>query len=259
MSDTEMPRDGEESDRPVAADEAAEDEGLVIIPGEPGESDGEGLVIIPGAGVPDESDEEELLQPGDDEPVASDEPGAAEEPAADPGDEEAPGEPHFTLDELVAEMADVSTVVTDGSTPEPAAPEVPKRVDVLADAMSDTFAEAPPIEAALWTRIPFWVLGAVWALSVGVLTYLLWPGAKAGLAGTQLYNILVFGGAALVVAGAVVGAVIWSRARSQADMADRKIVSRTMLLRALVWAAMGVALWVVSMIVLSLHSLDVIP
>jgi uncharacterized membrane-anchored protein len=83
--------------------------------------------------------------------------------------------------------------------------------------------------------------------------------AKAGLADNQLYGILVFGGAALVAGGLVVGLVVWFRARSQADHSDRGIVGRAVLLRALGWTAMGVALWVVSMIVLSLHSLDVIP
>jgi hypothetical protein len=272
MSDTETLGDGEEPERPAKADEpAVEEEGLVIIPGDsqeaddegleiisgdPEASDDEGLVIIPGGGVDDA--EEEPLQVADasgstapEEPTAPEESGSA----AEGGDST---EPHFTLDELVAEMADVSTVASDGSGPEAPAPVVAERIDVLETAMSDTFAEAPPVEAVMWTRLPFWVLGAVWVISVGVLTFMLWPTAKAGLAG-QLYDVLVFGGAGLVVVSAVAGAVIWFRARSQAEMADRAIVRRAVLLRALGWTALGVALWVVSMVVLSLHSLDVIP
>lgn len=269
MSDTEMLRDGEEPERPVAADEPvvddegpvilvgdsqeADDEGLEIFPGasEAADDEGESLVIIPGSGGADE-DEEEPFQADDAEEWAAPE---ASGSAAAEGD---PAEPHFTLDELVAEMADVSTVAADGSGPEAPAPAAAERIDLLETAMSDTFAEAPSVEAAMWTRLPFWILGGAWVLSVGVLTFLLWPTAKAGLTG-QLYDLLVFGGVGLVVASAVAGAVIWFRARAQAEMAERALVSRAVLLRALGWTAIGVALWVVSMVVLSLHSLDVIP
>ena len=253
MSDTEMPRDGEEPDREVAADEpVAEEAGLPAILSESESVEQSDLVIIPGGGDAGEMDEDDSL-----EVVPVPEPEAAEEP--EPAGEGAPVERKLTLDELVAEMAGGSAAVTGGSPPVASAPVMAERVDTLENAMPDTFADALPVEAQLWKRLPFWVLGATWVVSVGVMTYLLWPMAKAGLADNQLYGILVFGGAALVAGGLVVGLVVWFRARSQADQSDRGIVGRAVLLRALGWTAMGVALWVVSMIVLSLHSLDVIP
>jgi hypothetical protein len=255
MSDTEMPRDGEEPDRGVAADEpVAEEAGLPAILSESESVEQSDLVIIPGGGDAGEMGEDDSL-----EAVPVPEPEAVPVPEPEPAEEDAPVERKLTLDELVAEMAGGSAAVTDGSPPVASAPVVAEGVDTLENTMPDTFADAVPVEAQLWKRLPFWVLGATWVVSVGVMTYLLWPMAKAGLAGNQLYGILVFGGAALVVGGLVVGLVVWFRARSQADHSDRGIVGRAVLLRALGWTAMGVALWVVSMIVLSLHSLDVIP
>jgi hypothetical protein len=247
MSDTEMPRDGEEPDRGVAADEpVAEEAGLPAILSESESVEQSDLVIIPGGGDAGEMGEDDSLE-------------AVPVPGPEPAEEDAPVERKLTLDELVAEMAGGSAAVTDGSPPVASAPVMAERVDTLENAMPDTFADALPVEAQLWKRLPFWVLGATWVVSVGVMTYLLWPMAKAGLADNQLYGILVFGGAALVAGGLVVGLVVWFRARSQADHSDRGIVGRAVLLRALGWTAVGVALWVVSMIVLSLHSLDVIP
>jgi hypothetical protein len=134
---------------------------------------------------------------------------------------------------------------------------VPDHVDPLAAAMSEAFAEAVPIEAELWTRVPFWTLGFVWAASVGVMTYLLWPKMSGGLQDAPLYGVLVFGGAGLVVVSLIAGLIVWSMARARAELTDRPIVSRAVLLRVLGWTAGGVALWVVSMIVLSLRHLDV--
>ncbi len=244
MSDAETTRDGDEPERPFAAGEPA--------------VEGEGLVIITGSGGVEE-DEEEPLPTTDTgaAPTRAEFAGAEEAgPAAEEGDSTGTD---LTLDELVAEMADASTLVTGRSAPEAPAPVVTEHVDVLESLMTDTLAELPAVEARMWTKLPFWVLEALWVLSVGVLTFLLWPNAKAVLAAIPLYDALVFGGAALVAVSAVVGAVVWSRARSMAEMADRSVVGRVVLLRALGWIAAGVALWVVSMVVLSLHSQGVIP
>jgi hypothetical protein len=237
MSDTDLPGD-EGTPEPSRADEATDvrNAGLQIIPGgfEPDESDTDGA-------TPDQ------LGVLESEAVSTPESVTAEQPPAAP-------ETNFTLDELVAEMAGVSAAVTTVAEEEP----VPvQRVDPLAMAMQDAFEETP-VESEMWTRMPFWTLGAVWVLFVGVITYLLWPAAKLDLTGTQLYGVLVYGGAALVALGAVTGLIVWSRARNRCALPDRGVVGRALLLRAVGWTATGVALWVVSMIVLSLHSLDVI-
>lgn len=225
MSDAGLPDGAEVLEMPEAIDD---------LTGETGEL----LIITGGIGDPDEDDEPSF---------------GGEAPAVN-----SVGKPtsEFTLDELVAEMAGVSAFVADAPAEE-AAP-APDRVDELAAAMSDAFADAKPIETETWTRLPFWTIGGLWTLFVGVLTFLLWPDAPAGLQNAPLYEVLVFGGAAMVVGGLAVGLMVWSRARARVDVADRAIVSRVVMLRVLGWTASGVALWVVSMVVLSLRHLDVI-
>jgi hypothetical protein len=244
MSDAELPHDAELPEQPETDDEAAvEDGGLLIIPGG---VDAE----IPEADALDESapEAEEADETAPDA-LADDEASATEQQPEEP-------DTQFTLDELVAEMAGVSAVGADSGAD--AEPVVAQRVDPLAAVMSEAFEEVP-VENEMWTRLPFWILGAAWVSFAGVITYLLWSTAKAALTGTQLWGVLIFGGPALVAAGAVMGFVVWSRARVRCAMPDRGVVGRAILLRAVGWTATGVALWVVSMIVLSLHSLDVIP
>jgi len=206
--------------------------------------DADELMIITG-GIAEEGQDGEVAPAEEAEPESD----------AEPADERA----EFTLDELVAEMAGVSAVVADAPAAETAAEPVPEHLDPLAAAMSEAFAATVPVEAEMWTRAPFWATGATWAIFVGVLTYLLWPKAAGGLQDAPLYGVLVFGGATLVVVGLVAGLIVWSRARARAEITDRAIVSRAVLLRVLGWTAAGVALWVIAMIVLSLHYLDVIP
>jgi len=233
MSDVGLPRDVEEPEMPESGDES-----MVA---------SEEIMIITGGFTDGESDEDDgTALEGGERSVDGDEPSAEE-------DMESASE--FTLDELVAEMAGVSAATPDAPVEE-AAP-VPDHIDPLAAAMSETFAGACPVEVELWTRLPFWILGVVWVLFVGALAFLLWPRSAGGLQDAPLYGLLVFGGAALVVIGLAAGLFIWSRARSRAELSDRPIVSRVVLLRVLGWTAGGVALWVITMVVLSLHYLDV--
>lgn len=233
MSDAGLPRDVEEPETPEFGDDS--------------EAPSEEIMIIPGGFADGESGEDDgTALEGGDQPAGEDEPSSDEDTA--PASE-------FTLDELVAEMAGVSA--TTPSAPVEETAPVQDHIDPLTTAMSVTYAETLPVEAELWTRLPFWILGAVWALFAGVLTYLLWPRSAGGLQDAQLYGVLVFGGAALVVIGLLVGLFIWSRARSHAELPDRPIVSRVVLLRVLGWTAGGVALWAIAMVVLSLHHLDV--
>ena len=142
-----------------------------------------------------------------------------------------------------------------------AAPPVPERVDVIAAAMSETFAEVPAVEDEMWTRAPFWALTAVWAIFAGGLAYLLWPTAAGGLEalmGASLYGVLVYGGVALVVIGVVAGMIVRSSAQARVVVVDRGIAGRAILLRVLGWTAAGVALWVIALIVLSFHAIGVI-
>jgi len=248
MSDAELPNDAELPEQPATAEEPAGEGGdLLIIPGGVDADDPDGALDEPAPSEP--QPESESIDLGGPESLESDEAAAPEQaPVA--------AEAQFTLDELVAEMAGVSAATADPQAN--AEPVVAQRVDPLAVVMSEAFEEVP-VESEMWTRLPFWLLGATWAVFTGVITYLLWPVAKAGLTGTTLYGVLVYGGVALVAVGAVMGAVVWSRARVRCALPDRGVVGRAILLRAVGWTATGVALWVVSMIVLSLHSLDVIP
>lgn len=226
MSDAGLPHGGEEPEAPETVDEPMEDlQELVIITG--GTADSE---------------------PAEDEPVVDD---------GEPADvEEAERAAEFTLDELVAEMAGVSAVAVSSSAEETAPAQ--GHIDPLTAAMSEVFAEAAPIESEMWTRAPFWAVGASWVLFSGVLTFLLWPQSTGGLETMPLYGLLVFGGAGLVAVSLVAGLVVWSRARARTEPTDRPVVSRALLLRMLGWTAGGVALWVIAMVVLSLHNLDVL-
>lgn len=221
-----------------------------------------GLLIVPGGIGPDLDDEDLLAQveagSGQDAGFAA-EADADVEPTPSPEAQAGRQDSQFTLDELVAELAGVSSVDTAAPAAAAAVSAAPERIDPLAAAMSDAFAGSPTVEAEMWTRVPFWLLGVAWIAFVGLLTYLQWPTASEDLQGTSLYQLMVYGGVALVVMGGVIGAVIWSRARSHADPVDRAVVSRSILLRAVGWTASGVAVWVIAMIALSLHSLDVIP
>lgn len=250
MSDAELPHDAELPQQSAAADEPAGEGGdLLIIPGGIDADEPEGALDDPAPLEPEPESEPESTD------VAGMDPLEGEVPVAP---EQAPpvAEAQFTLDELVAEMAGVSAATTDSQAN--AEPVVAQRVDPLVAVMSEAFEEVP-VESEMWTRLPFWILGATWVLFTGAITYLLWPTAKAGLTGSPLYGVLVYGGVVLAVVGAITGAIVWSRARVRCASPDRGVVGRAILLRAAGWTATGVALWVVSMIVLSLHSLDVIP
>jgi len=247
MSDEEMPHDEHAPERPVAA------EGPIV--------EDTGLVIIPGGTGPDEMDdvdhEDLAAAPAD---ASDDVDAAVAEPAAE-AETEVPHRPQFTLDELVAEMAGVSAATAAPTASGEAAPPVPERVDVIAAAMSETFAEVPAVEDEMWTRAPFWALTAVWALFAGGLAYLLWPTAAEGLEavmGASLYGVLVYGGVALIVIGVVAGMIVRSSAQARAAVVDRGIVGRAILLRTLGWTAAGVALWVIALIALSFHAIGVI-
>lgn len=223
MSDAGLPRGGDEPETHETNDESTSEAGeLQIITGDP-EPDGD---VSAGAPI--------------DEPAPEEPSGSASE---------------FTLDELVAEMAGVSSVAAQPPVVESA--PAPEHVDPLTAAMSDTFAEAAPTETELWTRVPFWVIGLSWAAFVGVMTFLLWAKSSGGLEDAPLYGALVFGGAGMVALSLFIGLIVWARARSHAEAGDRGIVSRAVLLRVLGWTAGGVVLWVGAMVVLSLRHLDV--
>lgn len=226
MSDTGLPRGGDEPETHETNDESTSEAGELQI-------------LAEGIADPESGDDLSATAPADEH--------AMEEPAGSASE--------FTLDELVAEMAGVSSVTAQAPAVESA--PAPEHVDPLTAAMSDTFAEAAPTEAALWTRVPFWVIGLSWMSFVGVMTFLLWPKSSGGLQDAPLYGALVFGGAGLVVLSLFIGLIVWARARSHAEAGDRGIVSRAVLLRVLGWTAGGVALWVVALIVLSLRHLDV--
>ena len=226
MSDAGLPHGGEEPEAPETVDEPT--------------GDPEELVIITGGTADSE--------PDGDEPMGDD--------VAPEDVEEAERAAEFTLDELVAEMAGVSAVAASASAGETA--PVQGHVDPLTAAMSEVFAEAAPIESEMWTRAPFWAVGASWVVFIGVLTFLLWPRSTGGLETMPLYGVLVFGGAVLVVVSLMAGLVVWARARARTEPTDRPVVSRALLLRMLGWTAAGVALWVIAMVVLSLHHLDVL-
>jgi hypothetical protein len=247
MSDEEMPRDEQAPEQPVVAEEPiTEGSGLVIIPGGAGPDEMDDVDFNDLAAAPEDASEDLDTEFG--ESVAEAEP-------------EVPDRPQFTLDELVAEMAGVSAATVGPAAPGEAAPPEPERVDVLAAAMSDTFAEAPAVEDEMWTRAPFWALVAVWAIFAGGLAYLLWPTAAEGLEalmGASLYGILVYGGVALVVIGIVAGMIVRSSAQARASAVDRGIVGRAILLRVLGWTAAGVAVWVIALIAVSFHAVGVI-
>ncbi len=209
------------------------------------------LVIVPGASEGD-ADDAALLVPAGPEDDEEPTPDAAAAP-------EAAASPQFKLDALVAEMADVPAVTAEAPAATAAVDVAAPRVDALAAFEIQAPDEANPLEAALWTRVPFWVLTAVWLAGAGALTYLLWPLAKPGLEASPLYSLLVYGGAGMVFISAVAGLVVWSRARSVAGITERGVVGRAVMVRALAWTAAGVALWVIAMIVLSFHSLKIIP
>lgn len=227
MSDVELPSDGQDPGAPGTFDESGADSGeLVIITGGIADEDpDEGIEAVSDVATVDEPEEEQAAE--------------------------------FTLDELVAEMAGVSALAAVVADEEVAPVAIPEHIDPLAAAMSEAFAEAAPVEEEMWTRAPFWVLGAVWAVFAGVLSFLLWPKTSTGLESSPLYGLLVYGGTGLVIVGLIVGLVVWSRARARADFKDRSIVSRALMLRAVGWTAAGVAVWVVALVVLSLHHLDV--
>jgi hypothetical protein len=246
MTDAEVPHDEEAPEQPAVVDEQTGDVG--------------GLLIVPGGVEAEVTDEDgssaglDVLAGADSDQGADEQAGEAvvATPAAAPT-----AAVQFTLDELVAEMAGVSAVAGDASSG--SEPPVVQRVDPLAVAMSEAFDEAPAVEAELWTRLPFWLGGAVWALFVGALTYLLWPRVAGDLQSDPLYGLFVYGGTGLVGLGLISGIVVWTRARTLCALPDRGVVGRAIVLRALGWIATGVAAWVIAMIVLSLHSLGVIP
>lgn len=202
--------------------------------------------------------------PGSEGPIAPD-PDATTEPVAAPP----------TLDDLLAGIADesASAVASEaGTTEEPetpvpspaaaedaSAPLTPLETEEPAEGIESAPApKSRPVVARVSTRAPFWVLGALWACFAGVMTYLLWPLSDQAFVDSPLYAVLVFGGAALVILGFVVGLVVWLGARPVARAAGEGPLGLRLWARALGWTAGGVVLWWVALIALDLHRTGVI-
>jgi hypothetical protein len=206
------------------------------------------------------------------------EPDAGAEGAPLSGDEPEEGldaAPQLTLDEMVAELTAPAEPVSPSAEPaeapepveEPAegaeALPAPQAVppSTVTPGPDETLAPAEvvrPVADRLWTRIPFWVLGLVWAGLVGASAYALWPTSAEAFILSPLYPVFIFGAAALVAVGVVLGLIVWLTARSRAGEYGTAGVGRRIWTRALGWTAGGVALWWIALIVLDLHRTGVI-
>jgi hypothetical protein len=115
-----------------------------------------------------------------------------------------------------------------------------------------------PVVRRMSTRVPFWVLGAAWVAFAGGLTYLLWPTSTGVFVTSPIYGYFVFGGAALVIIGLVLGLIVWLAARSSVEKGARAGIAGVVWMRALGWTAIGVVLWWIALTVLDLHRTGVI-
>ena len=182
----------------------------------------------------------------------------------------------LTLDELVAEISEVEPAEAaetaedeepvegeEGET-EAAEGEEPASEEESEEPESDEESEAEeeygptPVVSRMWARVPFWIIGVVWAVFAGALGYMLWPVSAGVFVTDPLYPYFVFGGATLVALGLVTGLIVWLVARAQAEGDERIGLGRILWMRALSWTAGGVALWWVALIALDLHRTGVI-
>jgi hypothetical protein len=88
---------------------------------------------------------------------------------------------------------------------------------------------------------------------VGAMTYLLWPASSAPFVEAPIYRWFVFGGAAMLVAGLILGLAVWLAVRSGATTEEREGFGRAIAMRTAGWMAVGVALWWIGLVVLDLH------
>jgi hypothetical protein len=119
-------------------------------------------------------------------------------------------------------------------------------------------AEPKPITRRLWTRVPLWLLFVAFVVVVGTVTYLLWPLATGQFTTSDLYPLLVFGGAGLVLIDLVTGLAIWLTARSRARDDEKAGLGRTLWMRALAWTAGGVVVWWIGLILLDLRHIGLL-
>jgi hypothetical protein len=118
--------------------------------------------------------------------------------------------------------------------------------------------EPKPITLRWWTRVPLWVLFGAFLVVVGTVSYLLWPLAAGQFTTSDLYPLLVFGGAGLVLIDLVTGLVIWLLARSRANDDEKAGLGRTLWMRCLAWTAGGVAIWWIGLILLDLRHIGLV-
>lgn len=204
--------------------------------------------------------DEPVEQPDEIEQSVEDDASAAEEAVADvdadadsepdvpePVDSGADAEPaseeEASLDEMVAELVD-SDEAADSAD---------------ADTESEGESDGEPAIAALLAsdhigaRWPFWAYLGVWAVFVGAMTYLLWAASAGPFLDHPLYQILVFGGAGLTVAGPLLGLVVFFIIRGRSEGESRTGLLRTTLLRTATWTVLGVAVWCLALAALELH------
>ena len=183
----------------------------------------------------------------------------SEEPAETPEELEAPEAPELEEPTEAAgapeapesEAAEVSEATEDAEASESATAE--SAVTEPGSEPELEPAEPLPLVRRLWTRLPSWLATAAFAAFTGTLVYLMWPTAKGPVATTDLYKLLVLGGAMLVLIDLVTGIIVWLVARTRAEQDEKGAVARKLWARAVGWTALGVALWWVGLFILDMR------
>jgi len=227
----------------------AEDE---TVPIEAGDALAESSPEVP------ETRPEPAPDPSELEPAVSDEPVELDAPAEEPA--------QLSLDEMVDQL-------TESPEEPPAEPKTPVEGETATEegegegaaaveagsaetAEPTETGEASPLllRARLAARLPFWILGIVWVVLLGVVGYFLWAPAAAGpFIGHPLYAVLTWGGVGLTVAGPLLGLVVWLVLRRDGEPELREGLARAVFMRAAVATVVGNALWWGVLVALDLH------